>query len=327
MSEMHLNDYTSTDVAKAATRKGFGEGLVAAGQADPNIVALCADLTESVQVHLFKEAFPDRFFEIGIAEQNLVTVASGLAAMGKIPFAASYAAFNPGRNWEQIKTTVCLNNQPVKIIGSHAGLYTGPDGATHQMLEDIALTRVLPNMVVIVPVDNIEAKKATLAIAQDKRPAYLRLSRENTPIITTEKTPFEIGKAYVFSQGRDITICSTGPLTYQALAAADMLFKDGIDAEVIHVPTIKPLDAITILNSAKKTGAVITVEEAQINGGLGGAIAELLGEHQPTIMRRMGMRDRFGESGQGPELIEHFGLDAKHIALEAHHLLTSIGKQ
>jgi len=326
-SKMYLNDYMNKDVEKNATRKGFGEGLVEAGKADPNVVALCADLTESVQVHLFREAFPDRFFEVGIAEQNLVAVASGLASQGKIPFAASYAAFNPGRNWEQIKTTVCLNNQPVKIIGGHAGLYTGPDGATHQMLEDIALMRVLPNMIVISPVDNIEAKKATLAIAKEKTPCYLRLSRAAVPVVTTEKTPFAIGKAYVFEPGTDITICSTGPLTYQALLAAEMLFKDGIDAEIIHVPTIKPLDAMTIVKSAQKTGAVLTVEEAQITGGLGGAIAEMLGENQPTPMRRMGMKDRFGESGEGEELIAHFGLDAKHIVNNAHALLASIGKQ
>lgn len=326
-NKMHLNDYMAKDVEKAATRKGFGEGLVEAGKADENVVALCADLTESVQVHKFREAFPDRFFEIGIAEQNLVTVASGLAAAGKIPFAASYAAFNPGRNWEQIKTTVCLNNQPVKVVGGHAGLYTGPDGATHQMLEDIALTRVLPNIVVVCPVDNVEAKKATMAIAKDKRPAYLRLSRAAVPVVTTEKTPFEIGKAYVFNKGSDITICSTGPLTYQALLAAEILYKDGIAAEVIHVPTIKPIDALTITKSAEKTGAVVTVEEAQVIGGLGGAVAEVLGENCPTIMKRIGMKDRFGESGEGDELIEHFGLDGKHIAYVCHQLLTQIGKQ
>jgi transketolase len=326
-NQMHLNDYLAKEVAKIATRKGFGEGLVEAGKQDENVVALCADLTESVQVHLFKEAFPERFFEVGIAEQNLVAVASGLAAQGKIPFAASYAAFNPGRNWEQIKTTICLNNQPVKVIGGHAGLYTGPDGATHQMLEDIALMRVLPNMVVIAPADNVEAKKATLAIAKDKRPCYLRLSRAAVPVVTTEKTPFEIGRAYVFNKGNDITICSTGPLTYQALLAAEILFKDGIDAEIIHVPTIKPIDALTIITSIQKTGALLSIEEAQINGGLGGAIAEVLAENQPTPMKRVGMKDRFGESGEGDELIAHFGLDGKHIAMEAHELLTKIGKQ
>lgn len=327
MSQLHLANYLSKDVEKLPIRKGFGEGLRKAGELDENVVAACADLTESVQMHLFREAFPDRFFEIGIAEQNLVAVGSGLAAMGKIPFVGSYAAFNPGRNWEQIRTTVCLNNQPVKIIGGHAGLLTGEDGATHQMLEDIALMRVIPNLVVIVPGDSIEAEKATLAIAKDSRPAYLRLARAATPVFTTENTPFEIGKAYVLESGRDITIIATGTMTHRALVAADKLFKDGIDAEVIHVPTIKPLDVATIVESAKKTGAVITVEEAQRVGGLGGAVAEVLSENQPTPMRRIGIKDRFGESGHPDELLGHFGLDDKHIIMAAHELLTSIGKQ
>jgi transketolase len=241
--------------------------------------------------------------------------------MGKIPFVSSYAAFSPGRNWEQIRTTICLNDRPVKIIGSHAGLYTGADGATQQMLEDIALMRVLPNMVVVVPGDSLEAEKATLALAADKRPGYLRLAREATPILTTKDTPFEIGKAYVFAAGDDVTIISTGTMTYQAMVAAEKLFKDGIDAEVVHVPTIKPLDAVTILASVRKTGHVITIEEGQINGGLGGAIAELLGEEHPVPMKRMGMRDHFGESGKPEELLEHFGLTAKNIALMAHEIL------
>jgi transketolase len=286
-----------------------------------NVVAACADLTDSTQMSLFKEAFPERFVEIGVAEQNLVTVAAGMAAMGKIPFVSSYAAFSPGRNWEQIRTTICLNDQPVKVVGSHAGISVGPDGATHQMLEDIALMRVLPNMVVIAPGDSLEAERATLALATDKRPAYLRLAREATPVITTDKTPFEIGKAYVYKDGADITIVATGTMTYQALVAADILAKDGIAAEIVHVPTIKPLDNVTILASAKKTKHVITVEEAQIIGGLGGAIAELLSEEQPTKMARIGMRDQFGESGKPDELLEHFGLTAKHIALRAHSLL------
>ena len=326
MSNMHLTDYLAKDAANAPVRKGFGTGLKKAGELDENVVALCADLTESTQVHLFKNEFPDRFFEVGIAEQNLVTVASGLAVAGKIPFASSYAAFNPGRNWEQIKSTISLNNVPVKIVGSHAGLYTGPDGATHQMLEDIAIMRVMPNMVVIVPCDNVEAEKATLAMAKDVRPNYLRLAREASPILTTDKTPFEIGKAYVFEPGEDITIIATGTMTYQALKAAEMLYKDGISAEVVHVPTIKPLDAVTILQSVTKTGAVITVEEAQIVGGLGGAVAELLSEHHPTAMRRMGMKDCYGESGNPPELLEHFGLTAKHISITAHSLLTALGR-
>ena len=326
MSNMYLTDYLAKDAISAPIRKGFGTGLKKAGELDENVVALCADLTESTQVHLFKNEFPDRFFEVGIAEQNLVTVASGLAVAGKVPFASSYAAFNPGRNWEQIKSTISLNNVPVKIVGSHAGLYTGPDGATHQMLEDIAIMRVMPNMVVIVPCDNVEAEKATLAMAKDSRPNYLRLAREPSPVLTTDKTPFEIGKAYVFEPGDDITIIATGTMTYQALKAAEMLYKDGISAEIVHVPTIKPLDAVTILQSVTKTGAVITIEEAQIVGGLGGAVAELLSEHHPTAMRRLGMKDCYGESGNPPELLEHFGLTAKHISITAHSLLTALGR-
>lgn len=322
-NEYHLIvDLLAEDIKKEATRKGFGRGLKKAGEADENVVAACADLTESTNMHLFKETFPDRFIEIGVAEQNLVTVGSGLAAQGKIPFVSSYAAFSPGRNWEQIRTTICLNERPVKIVGSHAGISVGPDGATHQMLEDIALMRVLPHMVVIAPGDSVEAEKATLALAKDKKnPAYIRLARADSPVFTTEDTPFEIGKAYVFEQGQDVTIIATGNLTYQALVAADKLFKDGIDAEVIHCPTIKPLDVETIVRSAKKTGAVVTVEEAQINGGLGGAVAEVLAEEQPTPVVRVGMKDRFGESGKPEELLEHFGLTAKYIAMAAHHAI------
>ncbi len=296
-------------------------GLQKAGELDTNVVAACADLTDSTQMSLFKEAFPDRFIEIGVAEQNLVTVGSGLAAMGKVPFVSSYAAFSPGRNWEQIRTTICLNNQPVKVIGSHAGVSVGPDGATHQMLEDIAIMRVLPNMVVIAPGDSVEAEKATLAMAKDKRPNYMRLAREATPVFTTPQTPFEIGKAYVYAPGEDVTIIATGTMTYQALVAAEKLYKDGIDAEVIHCPTIKPLDAETILKSVKRTKKVITVEEGQAVGGLGGAVAELLSEHYPVPVKRMGMKDRFGESGAPSELLEKFGLTATHIQLAVHDLL------
>jgi transketolase len=320
MSELHLHDITAKDLAKESSRKGFGRGLLAAGHVDTDVVALCADLTESTQMHLFAEEFPDRFVDVGVAEQNLVTVGSGLAAQGKIPFVSSYAAFSPGRNWEQIRTTICLNEQPVKIIGSHAGVSVGPDGATHQMLEDIALMRALPNMVVLAPCDSVEAEKATLAMSKDKRPNYMRLSRDDTPIITTKDTPFDIGKAYVFDRGSDVTIISTGIMISHVLLAADKLYKQGIDAEVIHCPTIKPLDAVTILQSVRKTGKVITVEEHQINGGLGGAIAELLGEHHPVPLRRIGIKDRFGESGKPEELMEHFGLTAKHIAMAAHDL-------
>ena len=302
-------------------RKGFGQGLLQAGQLDDDVVAACADLTESTHMNFFAEAFPERFIEIGVAEQNLVTVGSGLAAMGKVPFVSSYAAFNPGRNWEQIRTTICLNNQPVKIIGSHAGLYTGADGATHQMLEDIALMRALPNMVVLAPCDSVEAAKATMAMAKDKRPNYMRVAREATPVITTEQTPFQIGRAYVFRHGKDVSIIATGTMTHKALEAATALAKDGIDAEVVHVPTIKPIDHAVILASAEKTRHVITAEEGQINGGLGGAVAELLGENLPTQMIRVGMNDRFGESGKPDELLKHFGLTGAHIAMTAHSIL------
>lgn len=322
MSTVHLaEDLYDKDVKLEPIRKGFGRGLLEAGRRDDQVVALCADLTDSTQISLFAEAFPERFVQVGIAEQNLATLGAGLAAMGKVPFISSYAAFSPGRNWEQIKTTACINERPVKVVGSHAGLLTGPDGATHQMLEDIALMRALPHMVVIVPGDSLEAEKATLAMARDDRPNYLRLARDKSPVITTAHTPFEIGRAYIYAKGTDITLVSTGTMTYQALMAAEHLFKDGIDAEVVHVPTIKPLDAMTILQSARKTKHVITIEEAQINGGLGGAVAELLGEHAPTPMVRMGVKDRFGESGQPDELLEAFGLTAKHVHLQAVHLL------
>ncbi len=320
MSTMHLVDITGT-LAQESNRKGFGRGLLEAGKRNENVVAACADLTESTQMSLFKDAFPDRFVEIGVAEQNLVTVGAGLAAMGKVPFVTSYAAFSPGRNWEQIRTTICLNNQPVKIVGSHAGVSVGPDGATHQMLEDIALMRVLPGMVVIAPCDSVEAEKATLAMTADTRPNYLRLSRADVPIITTQDTPFEIGKAYIFREGSDVTLIATGTMTYHALIAAEQLAKNGVSAEVVHVPTIKPLDAETILMSVRKTGTVVTAEEAQMNGGLGGAIAELLGENHPVPMKRIGMRDRFGESGEPAELLKHFGLDATHIALATHEVI------
>ncbi len=319
MSDMHLKHDWSE---KEPIRKGFGRGLLEAGKRDENVVAACADLTESTQMHLFAEAFPERFIEVGVAEQNLVTIGAGMAAIGKIPFVSSYAAFSPGRNWEQIRTTIALNNRPVKIIGSHAGVSVGPDGATHQMLEDIALMRALPNMVVIAPCDSVEAEKAAQAMAKDKRPNYMRLARAETPVITSPHTPFEIGKGYVFRDGTDVTIVATGTMTYQALEAAKLLADKDIAAEVVHIPTIKPLDEEVILASAKKTRHVVTAEEAQINGGLGGAVAELLGEKLPTSMIRIGMQDRFGESGEPDELIKHFGLDAEAIAKAAQKLLT-----
>lgn len=327
MSKMVAHMYLSDAIGDASidmepNRKGFGRGLKAAGEANKNVVALCADLTESTQISLFKEAFPDRYIEVGIAEQNLVTVSAGMAAMGKVPFCASYAAFSPGRSWEQIRTTACLNDQPVKIVGAHAGVSVGPDGATHQVLEDIALMRSLPNMVVIAPCDAKEAEKATVAMSEHKQPNYIRLAREASAVFTTDRTPFEIGKAQVFHEGTDITILATGTMTYEALVAARSLAKDGISAEVVHCATIKPLDEVTILASAQKTGRVITVEEAQIAGGFGGAVAELLSEHLPTPLKRIGIKDHFGESGNPAELLRAFGLTHTHIALAAHSMVS-----
>ena len=311
------------EVAKEPIRAGFGRGLKAAGEADERVVALCADLTESTQMHLFKNAFPERFIEIGVAEQNLVTVASGLARAGKIPFTSSYAAFSPGRNWEQIRTTAALNEQPVKVVGSHAGVSVGPDGATHQVLEDIALMRVLPHMVVVAPGDSVEAEKATKLIAKNDKPSYLRLAREKTPIFSTEDSPFEIGKAYVLREGHDITLLGTGTMTYELLVAAKELESKGVSAEVVHVPTIKPLDEETILASVRKTGRALTAEEAQIAGGFGSAIAELLSEKMPTPLWRVGMRDRFGESGKPDELLDLFGLTGEKIAVQAKEFINN----
>lgn len=314
MNDYLLNQDLFTDkVINEPIRAGFGRGLKAAGEANDDVVALCADLTESTQVEPFRQAFPDRFVQVGIAEQNLVTVASGLAMVGKIPFTSAYAAFHPGRNWEQIKTTVALNDQPVKIIASHAGISVGPDGATHQMLEDIAMMRVMPNMIVIVPGDSIEAEKATRAVAENGKPCYMRLCREKTPIFSTDGSPFEIGKAYVLREGYDVTLIGTGTMTYQLLLAARILAGRGINAEVVHVPTIKPLDRDIILASAHKTGRVVTAEEAQIVGGLGGAVAELLSEKLPTPLMRLGMNDRYGESGSAAELFDLFELTGEKM--------------
>ncbi len=294
-------------------RKGFGEGLVDAGKNDDSVMALTADLLESTQVEPFAKAFPDRFIEVGVAEQNMVTLASGLAAVGKKPFTTSYASFSPGRNWEQIRTTICLNDRNVKIIGHHSGVSVGPDGATHQMLEDIALMRVMPNMTVIVPCDSIEARKATVALAKTTGPGYMRLAREKTAVITTEATPFEIGQAQLFRDGKDISIIACGPLVYEALLAAKELEKLNISAEVINSPSIKPLDSELILSSANKTNKVITIEEAQAVGGLGGAVAELLAEYSTAKLSRLGIQDRFGQSGTIQELWKEYGLDSKAI--------------
>ena len=313
------------DVEQEPLRFGFGEGLLRAGEEDENVVALCADLTDSTKVSTFSKKFPERFIEMGISEQSMASVAAGLAAVGKVPFIASYAMFSPGRNWEQIRTTICYNDSNVKIAGAHAGVSVGPDGGTHQAIEDIAITRVIPRMTVIVPCDSIESKKATYQAAKIKGPMYLRFAREATPIITTKDSPFEIGKANVFWEpkgyaiangyriAKTAAIIACGPLVYNSLIAAKELAEEGIEVIVINNHTIKPMDEKTIVESAKKTGAVVTVEEHQVHGGMGSAVAEVLGKNCPVPMEFIGVQDKFGESGQPEELIEHFGMGIKHI--------------
>ena len=295
------------------TRDGFGRGLVEAGEKDERVVVLCADLSESTRSQWFQQKFPDRFIELGVAEQNMATVASGLANYGKIPFISSYATFSPGRNNEQIRTTICINNVPVKIAGAHAGISVGPDGATHQALEDAGLMRMLPNMTVLVPCDAVEARKATLVAAQLPGPVYIRFGREKSAIVTTEDTPFEVGKAQIFREGRDVAIISAGMLVYNALLAAEELSKEGIEAMVINSPSLKPFDVETVMEAAKKTGAVVSVEEHQIVGGLGSAVAETLAQRYPVPQEFVGVNDRFGESGEPDELLEAFGMGVGSI--------------
>lgn len=322
----HLNPKIfEKGIEKVPIRKGFGEGLVLAGEANPQVVGLCADLTESTQMHLFKEKFPERFIEIGVAEQNLASVASGMAAMGKIPFITSYAMFSPGRNWEQIRTTICYNNRAVIIVGSHAGISVGPDGGTHQAIEDMAITRVIPNMTVVSPCDHIEARKATVAAAKLGNPIYLRLAREKTPVITTDESPFEIGKANLLYGTEDVKadvgIIATGALVHKALLVAEALKKENIEVKVLNVHTIKPLDIDAVLTLAKDCGALVTVEEHQIVGGLGGAVAEYLATVCPTPIEFIGVRNEFGQSGTPEELIEHYGMGELAITKAVHKVL------
>lgn len=308
------------EVEMVPTRDGYGKGLLQAGEKDERVVVLCADLTESTRSLWFAEKFPERFIEMGVAEQNMALVASGMANYGKIPFISSYATFSPGRNNEQIRTNVCINNVPVKIAGSHAGVSVGPDGATHQALEDIALMRVQPRMVVVVPCDAIEAQKATIAAAFNGRPTYLRFGREKSPVFTTQDTPFEIGRAEIFrdpsinsGQAADVTIIGCGMLLYNAIVAAEELSKEGIECSVLNSHTVKPIDEKTITEAAQKTGAVVSVEEHQVNGGLGSAIAEVLSRNYPVPQEFIGVQNRFGESGSPDELIGAFGMGVSSI--------------
>lgn len=308
-------DIFGKNIEKKSIRDGFGEALVEAGEKNKDVVVLTADLKESTRVHLFAEKFPERYIQVGVAEQALVTIASGMAACGKIPFTTSYAVFSPGRTLDQIRTTVALNNQPVKIVGAHAGLGTGPYGATHQALEDIAIMRTLPNMIVVVPCDFEEAKKATLAVAKNGKPTYLRLERPETPRLTTKNSPFRVGRVETFWESKDpqVAIIVCGSLVYEALLAASALEKKGIDVLVINSHTIKPLDKQAIIHAAKITGAVVTVEEHQVAGGLGSAVAEVLAKNIPTPLEFIGIHDFYGESGTYEELKEKFGLTQKDI--------------
>jgi len=322
----HLQKNLSPDtVEKVPTRNGYGEGLLEAGRRDDKVVALCCDLTESTRTDIFAKEFPERFLQMGVAEQNMASVASGMAAMGKIPFIASYAMFSPGRSWEQIRTTIAYNNSNVKIVGAHAGVSVGPDGATHQAIEDIAIMRVVPNMIVIAPADVHEARKATLAAAKHDGPVYFRLGRSAVPVVTTTESPFEIGKA-VLMYSRDeahetkVGIVVTGSLLFNALMAAEELQREGIGASVLHMPTIKPLDTKALEDFAKEHDGLVTVEEHQIIGGLGSAVAEHLSETIPTKIIRVGMKDEFGESGEPDELIVHFKMDTPAIVAAAKKL-------
>ena len=316
VKKQYLNEAIfSNDLKKLSMRQGFGEGLVEAGEKDNRVVVVSADLEDSVKLDLFHKKFPERFIEVGVAEQNMMGVGAGLALSGKIPFLGSYAVFSPGRNWDQLRVSVCYNNVNVKIIGSHAGLATGPDGATHQALEDIAITRVLPNLTVISPCDYNEAKKAVLAMASLDGPVYIRLVRPDTPEITTGKSPFEIGKAEVlWDSGDDVLLLATGPIIYECLKAASELFsKNKIHCKVVNVHTIKPLDKKLILALAKKVKGVVVAEDHQKAGGLFGAVAELLSEECPKPIISISVNDHFGESGTQEELWGKYGLTVENI--------------
>jgi transketolase len=315
---LHLvEDLFDPKINQKPTRDGYGTGVVNAALRHPEVVVLCADLTESTRSVEFKKRFPERFVQMGVHEQLLAALAAGMALGGKIPYITSYAMFCPGRAWEQVRTNICLNEANVKIIGSHAGISVGPDGATHQAIEDIAIMRPIPNMTIIAPCDAIEARKATEAIAEIDGACYVRFAREKTPVFTTDATPFQIGKATTLREGKDVAIIACGPLVYKALQAAEQLKKNKIDAMVVNCHTIKPLDVKAIVAAAEQCKAVVTVEEHQITGGLGGAVAECLATNRPTPIEFVGVPNVFGESGEPNELLEHFGMGVKHIVAAA----------
>lgn len=310
---LNKNLFDKKKIPAVPTRQGYGEGLVEAGKKDPSIVVLCADITDSTKSSLFREAFPKRFIETGIAEQNMMGLAAGLALSGKIPFISTYSVFCPGLNWSQLRVCVGQNDANVKLTGAHAGISVGPDGMSHQALEDIAITRCLPGLVVIAPCDYLETKKATLAAAKYKGPVYLRFAREATPVFTTPKTSFIMGRAEVFRNGKDATIIACGPLVYNALVAAEKLAKEKIDIRVINNHTIKPIDEKTIIRAAEETGAIVTVEEHQVMGGMGSAVAEILAKNYSVPIEMIGIQDKWGQSGQPDELLKYYGMDADSI--------------
>lgn len=321
MARLHKTWQHKESLESIPTRDGYGKALVELGKEREDIYVLCADLSESTRSHWFKEEFPDKYVQIGVSEQSLAAIAGGIALAGKTVFLSSYAAFSPGRNWEQIRTIGCLQKTNIKIAGAHAGVSVGPDGATHQMLEDIALMRVLPEMTVLVPCDAEETRKATIAAANTAGPVYVRFARAASPQFTTKGTPFEIGKAQVFRKGNDIALIGCGPLLYECMLAAERLAEKGIEARVINNASVKPMDEATILQAAKECGAIVTVEEAQVAGGMGSAVCELLSREHPTLVERIGMQDAFGTSGDPDELLEHFHLTAPYIADVARRLV------
>lgn len=310
------------DIELVPSRNGFGEGLLHLGQHNKDVVALTGDLAESARILDFAKKYPERFVECGVAEQNMMGVAAGLALAGKTPFVASYATFSPGRSWDQLRVSVAYSQANVKVAGHHTGLSVGPDGATHQALEDIAIVRTLPNMTVVVPCDSIEARKTTIALGTTAGPAYFRLGREKTPVMTTEESPFTIGKASVMKEGSDVALIGSGPILYNGLMAALELEKLGINVLVINNHTIKPIDVETIVWAAKLTGAVVTLEEHQVMGGAGSAVAEVLAQNFPVPIEMIGMQDSFGESGEPEQLMKKFHMDTESIKAAIKKVLT-----
>jgi transketolase len=302
-----------SDFELKSTRDGVGEALVELGEKSPDVVVLTADLAESTRVLKFAEEFPERFFECGVSEQNMMGVAAGLSLEGKIPFIASFSVFSPGRNWDQLRVSVCYSNANVKIVGSHAGFSADRDGATHQALEDIAITRVLPNLMVLVPIDYIQTRKAVLASVEVSGPVYIRVQRNESPVVTSEEDSFEIGKAQILKHGRDVTLIGAGPIL--AKITGEIEETQGIgDVEIVNLNTIKPIDAEAIVSSVRKTGCCLTLEEHQVNGGVGSAVAEVLSKNCPAPLEMIGVNDTFGESGGYEELLEKYGLGIKTVS-------------